>query len=615
VTSVAEVDGEQVRSPSTSTTRRQAQHDPPPRWVGPSLAALVVVSAAATAVSARSGAFYYDDYWNLEVVRSLPQGWSLLGRPVFGHVTPGANALMRLVAGPGAGSYGWAVAQLVVFAALLPVGAYAAARALGARRPPALAAAIVVVVGAGWASASMWWSAGLNLYPSALSGMAVIVATRAMAAGCRWAAAAAAVALAFGLCFSEGAVVFLVFAVVIAAADAGGSGRDRVTQLWRDRRSWAVVCSPIIGLAIVRASAPAPLETSAHPPVVDAVIFPFVLLVKGFLPLTFGLFPGKVDVVGSTLLTVVAAFAVCVVFVAMLADSKRFRWMVVALVATVLARGAMVAWSRLVVLGWDAAVEMRYLADLAWLVPVVVAANVPPPGRATAQARGVVLGAFALVLVGSVAGQTWLVRHAPAVEARAYRDRLGAAIGGLDDQTAVLDVPVPASVLGPQFGGYTFLSRTVANTGLELPLGPSPRFAAPDDQGRLHAVQLHPVSTLLPEQAFTATGAPGVEHRNGCWVAGAEAALVWTPLSKPVGLGAWVIDLHHGRRSSPEVELESAGVAPQQGIATGAATKGNGVRWVLSSLPFSATQIGFRIPPHQRLCLERGTVDDVERRS
>ena len=40
---------------------------------------------------------------------------------------------------------------------------------------------------------------------------------------------------------------------------------------------------------------------------------------KGFLPLTFGLFPGKVDVVGSTLLTVVAAFAVCVVFVAMLA--------------------------------------------------------------------------------------------------------------------------------------------------------------------------------------------------------------------------------------------------------------------------------------------------------
>ncbi len=154
----------------------------------------------------------------------MPQGWSLLGRPVFGHVTPGANALMRLVAGPGAGSYGWAVAQLVVFAALLPVGAYAAARALGARRPPALAAAIVVVVGAGWASASMWWSAGLNLYPSALSGMAVIVATRAMAAGRRWAAAAAAVALAFGLCFSEGAVVFLVFAVVIAAADAGLPG-------------------------------------------------------------------------------------------------------------------------------------------------------------------------------------------------------------------------------------------------------------------------------------------------------------------------------------------------------------------------------------------------------
>ena len=99
--------------------------DHPVRRAPSARSALVLVavsSAALTVLLARRGWFYYDDFWNLTIAHDLGWGWDLLGRPVFGHVTPGANAFIGFVAGRGPSGYVWAVAIAGVFARRLKIG-------------------------------------------------------------------------------------------------------------------------------------------------------------------------------------------------------------------------------------------------------------------------------------------------------------------------------------------------------------------------------------------------------------------------------------------------------------------------------------------------------------
>ncbi|QXC60409.1 hypothetical protein KSP35_19080 [Aquihabitans sp. G128] len=593
--------------------RRRTAHGP--RWA---LALAALGSAAWTAALASVGGFYYDDFWNLTVAHDLGWGWSFLGRPVFGHVIPGANAMVGLVAGPGGFHHGWAVATLAVLAAPIPVLGAAAARALGARPWPAVAAGVVASSSAGLAAASGWWSAGLNLYPSVLGGMGLVVGFGVARSGRRWGAPVAAAALGVGLACSEGAAVFLVVPVVLAVGTGSGPLFWRLVRTWGRPSGWVVVATPLLAAVVARASAAAPLGSAPRAPLADVASFPLVFLARGFLPSLVGLTPGRVDLLGRPVLSVLAGVVGLVVAGLALRDRLRpgFAVPVVAVALVVAARAGLVAWSRLALLGWDDAVELRYHADLAWLVPVLVAAWWQPAGRRArstpARRRRLVLAVGVVAALGLV-GQVVTTSGEPARASRAYRDRLATSWADQPSGTAVLDALVPAEVLGPQFGEFLFLSRTVARGGLDLRYGPASRVVAPDGSGRLVPVRLGPVADLLPDAAFTAAGEAGVDHRGGCWVARDRPALVWVPLSRPVLPAAWVLDLRLAGRSATAVSFVAAGQAPAAPIA--ASPEGRGRRrWVVTTVPFTASQVGFAIPAGERFCLASGVIAAAEAR-
>ncbi len=589
------------------------------RGVGRALGALSLLSGLVAGVIARAGAFHADDYWSLQDLRVMGVGWDFIGRPVFGHVTPGANLAVALVGTAGGGRYGWAVLEIVLLAAAVPPMAFAAARSLGARPVPALAAALVTATSVGWASASTWWSAALNVTPAALGGMAVLVGMRTHARGRWWGRWGAALGLLVALSVTEGAAVFVVLPLAVAWEEAGRTeaGRSvavRARLLWADRRGWGVLALPLAAMWAWRASASAPVLPPPHPGIADLLVFPGSFLLQGFVPTWAGAAPGRAEPFGSPALAVVVGLAVGVATWAALRGRLRtgVGWSLGAVVATVWLRGVLVAWGRLEVLGWSRAVELRYLADLTWMAPVVLAGYLAPAPRRARTRRRVpaTVAVTALAALGGLVGQLVVVVGDPGHEARRYRERMTASSGAVPPGGHVLDTAVPGTVLGPEFGAYLFLSRTVAPTGVPLRFGTTAPWYRADDRGVLRRVRLGPVSQLDPASAFTAVGAPGVVHRGGCWVAESGDALVWVPLTVPVARAAWVLDLRLTGTSWSELAIESAGLEPVTPIVASPGGRSRR-RWVVTTLPFAAGQLGFRVPSGERLCLRGGTVDDV----
>lgn len=596
--------------------------DPPPATgrLTPrrALALLAVGSGLLTAVLAARGWFYYDDFWNLAVAHDLGWGWDLLGRPVFGHVAPGFNLFVGLVAGPGHHRYAVAAATLVLLAAAIPVAAAAAARALGARPWPSVAAGLVAMTAAPVATASTWWSGGLMIYPPMVAGMVVLAGFGAARRGARWGMPVAALALLGGLLFTEGAAVFLVPPVVLALADGPGGAWARVRAFLRDRR-WLLLLVPLAVALVVRASASGPVDAPARPSLLSALTFPVAFVVKGFVPSFLGVVTNRFELAGSAGADAVAGLVLlALALVAGLRLRGRFPLAaVVAIVATVYARGVMIAWGRLRILGWHDAVEGRYYADLAWLVPVLLVARWPravvarrarPATGWRRAARGPVVALVAAVVLGLV-GQAGVARNAPSVASGRYRDRLAASWRTVPAGTSTIDALVPSTVLGPQFGPFTFLSRTAGIGVASLRYAPADHWVAPDPSGRLVPVRLGPLSALVPSRAFTASGAPGVTHQAGCWVAGSQAALVWVPLTRGVTSGPWVLDLHLRGTSDGAVRFLTSGMGPATYLATSPVGRGDR-RWVVAATPFQGTQIGVEIPAGGRFCLGSGSVSE-----
>lgn len=584
---------------------------------GPRLA-LVVLSLGAgawAAVLAGHGWFVEDDLWSLTVATDLGWGWDLLGRDVFGHVSPGFNALIWLVAGPGGGRYGVAVAEVALLAAAVPASVAAAARSLGARRWPAVVAATVATASVVSATASTWWTAALVILPSLLATAWTVVGIGRARRGHGDGAWIAAIALFVGMSASEGAAVVLVLALALAAAPGPGSLRQRVAGAWGAPWRWWIVLAPFAAAAAVRASASTPLTPSTHPSPGDLAAFPIVFVVRGLLPTFAGLASNRVEAFGSPAASVVLG----VVAVALAAAVFRRRllpgasWALGGVAAVFVARGVVIAWGRLTLLGWEHAVEVRYVADLAWLVPAVLAAWWKRPTRADpyfGPVRRPVAAALALaagVVVVGLVGQVLVADRAPSADSRAYREHLIASWSHRRPGATVIDAIVPGAVLGPQWGEFLFVSRTVDRDGLHLDFDPSDRLLAPDDRGVLGPVTLGALTSLDVERAFTAAGAPTVRHEAGCWVAGAAPATVWVPLARPVTRAPYVLDLALSGPSSRAVGFVAAGTAPQARI--GASPEGRGPeRWLVSTLPFAADQIGFELPAGERLCLGSGEV-------
>lgn len=579
------------------------------------LVGLAVASGAWAAYLAGRGWFVEDDFWNLAVAQDQGWGWGLLGRDVFGHVSPGFSALVWLVAGPGRSRYGVAVAEIALLAAVVPPSVAAAARALGARPWPAVLAACAATTSVALATASTWWTAALVIYPSLLGAAWTVVGFGRARRGRADGAWIASVALLVAMSASEGAAVVLVFTVVVAMGPGPGSVVRRVANAWGAPWRWWVVLAPLWVSAIVRASASTPVSPSTPPPFGDLVTFPAVFAVRGLLPTFAGAAANRVEVVGSPTASVVlglmAVLVVGLVFRRHLLPGAG--WALGGVIVAVLARGALVAWGRLTLLGWEHAAEVRYVADLAWLVPVVLAAWWKRPTRAhryfgpVRRPTAAVLGVTGAAVVVGLVGQVLVADRAPAGQSRAYREQLAASWREQPAGVAVVDVSVPSGVLGPQWGTYLFTSRTVDRDGLGLAYRPTDRLVAPDARGVLGSVELGTLTTLRVDRAFTASGSPEVRHTRGCWVAGTEPALVWVPLARAVTRGAYVLDLRLAGPSDRSTTLVAAGLAPEAAIGVSAVGRGSR-RWLVSTLPFTATQIGFAIPAGQGFCLRSGSV-------
>lgn len=607
---------------------------------------LAVSTALLTLILGLGCGFYYDDFWNLDQAHRLGWGWGLLGRPVFGHVNPLTNAAIGLVAGPGGGRWAVALGMLVLFAAPVPVAAAWAARRLGADEPASLVAGALTAASAALGSIDSWWSAGIYLYPSIVAGCAIVGGFGLVRSGRRIGLVIAVVGLAVGLGLTEGVLVVLLAPAVVAAM--GGRSRAgslaRLRSTWGPPRRWAWFALPIVGALVVRASAAAPIEQYPRSPFLSLAGFAPVFLFRGFVPSLVGLTAGRVDVLGSSLLTTVVG-VVAVGGIGMVLRSRLRPGVAVpaiaAVVAAVLARALMVGWSRLALLGWHDTIEVRYWVDLVWLVPVLLAPawlpapvrvprrlgagpskpevagdvrsdEFPPPTAPRAAAAWAISPSAAAVAIGALivaglVGQVAVSAQAPSRTSRRYLDAARSSWGSRPAEAVALDTLVPAAVLGPQFGAGTFLSRTVVRADLPLDFGPSDALVAPDERGRFREVTLGPLTTLDVAAAFTATDAPGVAHEGACWVAGAQGAVVWVPLTRPLTLGPYVLDLQMSGPSDRHVAFLAAGTVPSAYLGASQVGRG-GDRWLVASTPFQGTQIGFELRAGARLCLASGQV-------
>lgn len=428
----------------------------------PVTAAIVAVSTAWTAWLLSRGWFYSDDFYNLTEARSMGFGWGYLTRDLFGHVVPGFMSLAWLVARPGGASYRWAAIETLAGLGAILALVGRVARALGASRRASWCAVALTAANAGSVGATMWWSASLHAVPGAIGGLAFVLSHL------RWlehgrARSLVAGALAFGLALSaqEGSIVFLILAVAVTAAwYLSGSASARLRGLAALWPAWAAYCVPLAAFGALWKVAGQGIG-EGRPGPVSLMTFPFVTIANGFLPAQVGVsLHGLADrpamVAGITLAALAA-----VVLRRWLRSTGPTGWYPVLIVAAVVAvRSLLVAWARYDLLGWSAAADQRYLADLTWVAPVVFAAawsrrppSLAPPHRSSdVPRRSTAAGTPALVALVVCVGVAGQATQAPTIgphRAQLYRDRFAStyeAALAAEPDASVLDVAVGADL-------------------------------------------------------------------------------------------------------------------------------------------------------------------------
>jgi hypothetical protein len=630
-----------------------------------------VFAGLLTAVSLSRVWFYYDDFWNLAEARLNGWGWTQLTHSVLGHFYPGYNLSFWVVHSAGPAGYPLGVALTAGGITVIGLLVADVARLLDAStKAAALATGATLIFGA-WPAVTLWLSAATNSVPAALFMLAALDAhlrwlrlrpsdtsteLTGAAAGhadhhpstprrVLW-AALAGLAFGCGLAFYETAIFVLgVFVgVTVLAFTSGGIGH-RWRQFLRTWPLWLAYLPPIAVLAIAFNVGPYGEEFSAdtvtHPEVGELARVAAKATVNGLGTSLIGLHPGRFDLFATQGASNVAAGAVLLLGLVWL--WRRVGPMALFAAAVVLVpfalRMALAAWGRLQMLGWDIAHDVRYFADYAWVVPVVVlAALAGAPARARvrprpASALGVGSGphgevipsnfswrrllapGIALVLVFATWRANVVVDTSPQKITRAYYNQFAQSYAEVtaNGSISLLDTLVPAEVLGPQFGGFTHLSHTLTASFDDLPFNdPYAPMYAPDFDGKLQPVELLPISQLQPKLAFTSeapvttsTTADGAE----CWLAGDVTARVWVPLNTPVDPGFGVVTLDVGAQTTAEdVPVLAAGLLEIGYIGSAISHDWSRDRVVISSHYFAATQLGFDVAANQQLCLVGGVV-------
>ncbi|MCU1453868.1 MAG: hypothetical protein JWN46_2014 [Acidimicrobiales bacterium] len=586
------------------------------------MAALVTVVALSAwmAVLVNRGWFFSDDLYNLTEARSMGFGWHYLTRNLFGHVVPGFMALAWLVARPGDGRYGWAQAEMIGAYAVVLALVGPLARALGASRRAALAAVALTGASTLWVGATTWWSAGLNAVPGAAGALVFVLGhVRWLERRSRRSLLAATLGLTGALSVQEGSIVFVVLVVAITLAwFTTGGPAERVRGLAARWPAWAAYAVPCIG-SLVLTSTLSPGIGAGRPGPATLLQFPFVAVARGYLPGLLGTGVGGLQLGGSEALTVAVALAAGGLGLAWWSRVVGHRgwWAVAIVVVVVSVRAVLVAWARFGLLGWSAASDQRYDADLAWIAPVLFAATwtrerperrPPEAGRDRSVSHRTAFVVTGVLVALGLLGQAAQARSIGPRASRAYRDRFVASYReqrSVRPGLSMLDVPAGPDLAPALLARFTFLSRTMSFAVRDMRFNDlSRQLVAPGLKGIVRPVGLVGQASLMVDRAAAA---------GRCWDASSGPLVVWVPLSSRVPLGSWVLQLDVRPGSS---WLDSSRPALWAATGSGAPRRADfvphppaiGQRWAVTPLPFGAERLGFGLQPGERLCLRSGAV-------
>lgn len=203
------------------------------------------------------------------VIRGRESGvaWEWLGNDYFQHFAPGHRAVNSLQDDVAPLNYR---VVLVAMVAAMALAAYALSRTLdllfGARwLHPLLAFCFGISVL--FVSPLQWWSAGLQIVPTTLAGVACLYgyARHRRDGGVRWLLLAVA-ATAAGLLFYVRPVLFVVYllAVRVLVLSDGLRPRAVLAGLWRERLTWAALATPRSSTASTTSSSSASSPRAAR---------------------------------------------------------------------------------------------------------------------------------------------------------------------------------------------------------------------------------------------------------------------------------------------------------------------------------------------------------------
>ena len=529
------------------------------RGRGVVLAGLVLIVAQLIWKSFFLGHFYFwqDDFHLTELALSHSFSWGYLTTVVAGHLLPGVNGLVWVVAR--LSPYDWALASAVTVVLLAGAGlaALRLLRTLFGNRPAILVPLIVYLLCPLTMPDIRWWSAAIESLPLQIAiFMALNAQVHYVRTGRFGHAVAAAAWLLFGLAFFEKALIvpLLLLGVTSGFLMEGPWLRAIGQCLVRYWQAWLLQVAVLAGYAVVFATS---LHTSSVQPETPgtasgAFTFMSKIVKNTFVPGTIGgpwqwLATSNAGYAYSApppALTWLALIVAAAVIVASI-WSRRHAWRAWAILAGWLAAAdvAPILLGRALELGPGVlGLETRYVADAVPVLAICLGlAFWPVAGKPDAASRrwlvvsGGQLGnvgtgqlgrTAAAGLVGAfVIGSVWSVQSfenvTTSAPARTYIANARTAVGETPAGTVIVDSRVPAALMIGAFGSYASASAVVrplesAGSAARIhwttqPDGTIDRLMVFGSDGRLHRAAIYgPGSVPFP----TTRRCQPVRHRR-----------------------------------------------------------------------------------------------------
>jgi hypothetical protein len=549
--------------------------------------AIALFAGTAVWLFVRESFFVADDWINLAQAREHPFSLDYLRLAYYGHFAPGHRVLDWMLGVHIGADWGAALAIFFAFYAVAVIALHALVRELGAPSWLALLATVWFALSPVWVRVLQWWASGAHVVPAmALTLVALALSFRWFETHSTPLLAGAAAALAGALAFYEKPTFTLGYLVLVRYF-VRPPARGRFLATCRSDLPLTVALGGVTALYLVV------IETgpyaSAGPRVSIGSWLDYLGLswARGVVPFVVGQ-ASPAYATPIPLWLVIASHAVLIAIVVTSVALRRGAWRAWAFLVIVwLASAGAIGYGRLGGFGSGIALDPRYNAELAFLLPLatVLAFTSPPrvagQRRMPARARSLVAAAAVVVLAlfvgSSVTAFDRLADSWQGPRSREWADTLRASASGLRSEgfePSVRDDAAPFDVVAGVGEPFDRLSRIVPLLDGALAVGTggvSPAIVESDGtvrRGRVAASWIGELPALARDGAI-AVDAPST------WQSQALCSL-----DEPVGITVYVdgfgvegeawlgldvvstaaartidADVHSGSRSNPGNEL------------------------------------------------------------